>query len=118
MVQRGLARRIRSEERRVGKGERKHRASVQAEDGIRDGHVTGVQTCALPIFNDLIEEFAPNLKEIFKENPEVRKAITHPDGNIYALPTLDDPDFLAIRVSANPWFREDWLDELDRKSVV
>src|SRR5207253_7446710 len=24
----------------------------QAEDGIRDGHVTGVQTCALPISND------------------------------------------------------------------
>src|SRR5690625_7411115 len=23
---------------------------VQAEDGIRDGHVTGVQTCALPIY--------------------------------------------------------------------
>src|SRR5690625_720128 len=26
----------------------------QAEDGIRDGHVTGVQTCALPIFSDLL----------------------------------------------------------------
>src|SRR5690348_18026705 len=24
----------------------------QAEDGIRDGRVTGVQTCALPIFGD------------------------------------------------------------------
>src|SRR5438876_3717781 len=24
----------------------------QAEDGIRDGRVTGVQTCALPIFTD------------------------------------------------------------------
>src|SRR5437870_12934264 len=24
----------------------------QAEDGIRDGHVTGVQTCALPIYED------------------------------------------------------------------
>src|SRR5439155_12590592 len=24
----------------------------QAEDGIRDGHVTGVQTCALPIWGD------------------------------------------------------------------
>src|SRR5690606_39946289 len=24
----------------------------QAEDGIRDFHVTGVQTCALPIFNN------------------------------------------------------------------
>src|SRR5690625_2367545 len=26
----------------------------QAEDGIRDGHVTGVQTCALPIFKRLL----------------------------------------------------------------
>src|SRR5215510_10653386 len=25
----------------------------QAEDGIRDGHVTGVQTCALPIFGEV-----------------------------------------------------------------
>src|SRR5690625_5464218 len=24
----------------------------QAEDGIRDGHVTGVQTCALPIYHE------------------------------------------------------------------
>src|SRR4051794_41608307 len=27
----------------------------QAEDGIRDGRVTGVQTCALPISGDLAE---------------------------------------------------------------
>src|SRR5439155_17931419 len=25
--------------------------SLQAEDGIRDGHVTGVQTCALPVWD-------------------------------------------------------------------
>src|SRR5215510_4788495 len=25
----------------------------QAEDGIRDGHMTGVQTCALPIYGPL-----------------------------------------------------------------
>src|SRR5207253_177104 len=37
----------RSEERRVGKECRSGWAA--AEDGIRDGHVTGVQTCALPI---------------------------------------------------------------------
>src|SRR5690625_5671731 len=30
----------------------------QAEDGIRDGHVTGVQTCALPIFKETILYFA------------------------------------------------------------
>src|SRR5690625_4773315 len=27
----------------------------QAEDGIRDGHVTGVQTCALPILGGLVD---------------------------------------------------------------
>src|SRR5690625_929597 len=27
----------------------------QAEDGIRDGHVTGVQTCALPIFSPWLD---------------------------------------------------------------
>src|SRR5690606_3948815 len=40
----------RSEERRVGKECRaRGTGSFQAEDGIRDFHVTGVQTCALPI---------------------------------------------------------------------
>src|SRR5690625_4779294 len=29
---------------------------LQAEDGIRDGHVTGVQTCALPIWDGLAVE--------------------------------------------------------------
>src|SRR5260370_14022541 len=29
----------------------------QAEDGIRDSSVTGVQTCALPIFRDLYKHF-------------------------------------------------------------
>src|SRR5690606_34704469 len=41
----------RSEERRVGKECRERTAAVQAEDGIRDFHVTGVQTCALPIYS-------------------------------------------------------------------
>src|SRR5690606_32558050 len=41
----------RSEERRVGKHCTAGRSPrpYQAEDGIRDFHVTGVQTCALPI---------------------------------------------------------------------
>src|SRR5690606_40154204 len=28
----------------------------QAEDGIRDFHVTGVQTCALPIYEEQVDE--------------------------------------------------------------
>src|SRR5207253_3620847 len=31
----------------------------QAEDGIRDGHVTGVQTCALPIFSVALRWYSP-----------------------------------------------------------
>src|SRR5690348_18503341 len=34
----------------------------QAEDGIRDGRVTGVQTCALPISND------PGVKGLMYKN--------------------------------------------------
>src|SRR5207253_5775523 len=34
-------------------GMRGCRVFFQAEDGIRDGHVTGVQTCALPILAGL-----------------------------------------------------------------
>src|SRR5690625_6905057 len=51
----------------------------QAEDGIRDGHVTGVQTCALPISQEAQAEEAvqsaetevvsdENQKEVQKEN--------------------------------------------------
>src|SRR5690625_392405 len=32
--------------------------SFQAEDGIRDGHVTGVQTCALPILKAVVSHWA------------------------------------------------------------
>jgi len=36
--------------------------------------------------NDLIDEHAPNLKKLFEEYPEVKKAITFPDGNINPQP--------------------------------
>src|SRR5437016_1189715 len=44
----------RSEERRVGKECRRWWSRDQAEDGIRDWSVTGVQTCALPIFGEAL----------------------------------------------------------------
>src|SRR5439155_15200612 len=39
----------------------------QAEDGIRDGHVTGVQTCALPI----LEPASPNDAKILLGGPSL-----------------------------------------------
>src|SRR5439155_8629925 len=41
----------------------------QAEDGIRDGHMTGVQTCALPISYPLLEELR------YRDTPHYLSAI-------------------------------------------
>src|SRR3712207_6141464 len=39
----------------------------QAEDGIRDIGVTGVQTCALPIFSPIIKTLSPIFYEIYNQ---------------------------------------------------
>src|SRR5690348_8356532 len=39
----------------------------QAEDGIRDGRVTGVQTCALPIFRELTAAGMMDCKNALEE---------------------------------------------------
>src|SRR5439155_13334527 len=59
----------------------------QAEDGIRDGHVTGVQTCALPIL------FPPSLTFIraaagcseFLEHPTGSRKLKNQNHNIETL---------------------------------
>src|SRR5690349_24489763 len=58
----------------------------QAEDGIRDLYVTGVQTCALPIYSDQYgQAFAGFLAEHAKaklgvEPKDVKVALIHEDG--------------------------------------
>src|SRR5207253_3377740 len=44
----------------------------QAEDGIRDGHVTGVQTCALPIYAAAASAWTESAR--LTEPPELRAA--------------------------------------------
>src|SRR2546425_11544613 len=46
----------------------------QAEDGIRDKLVTGVQTCALPILEPLAERLAEKLAD-FVEGPGFEAAV-------------------------------------------
>ncbi|WP_449538167.1 extracellular solute-binding protein [Ferdinandcohnia sp. Marseille-Q9671] len=60
--------------------------------------------------NDLIDQYAPNLKKLMDENPEIRKAITFPDGNIYSLPSIVSPDFMSVRIASRPWFSQEALD--------
>lgn len=63
--------------------------------------------------NDLIDDYAPNLKALMEENPEIEKGLTFPDGNIYSLPSLVSEDFLSLRVAARPWISKEVLDEVD-----
>src|SRR5207253_3812106 len=56
----------------------------QAEDGIRDGHVTGVQTCALPILEAIFAKSldltyvgpGPALNAYLKSNGEEIRVIS------------------------------------------
>src|SRR5690606_19977244 len=41
----------------------------QAEDGIRDFHVTGVQTCALPILFILLDATWTEARKMFRKSP-------------------------------------------------
>src|SRR5690606_39534340 len=44
----------------------------QAEDGIRDFHVTGVQTCALPIFLGNPQKIREKMKELNLTNNKIQ----------------------------------------------
>src|SRR5579862_8011074 len=56
----------------------------QAEDGIRDGTVTGVQTCALPIFSAYLDQVRnlndgiPELHPFNMQAPELRRITDKP----------------------------------------
>ena len=67
----------------------------------------GLDGALIPL-NQLIDQYAPDLKKFYDENPEVKKAATAPDGNIYYLP--QKPGGKAGKA----WFiRQDWLDNLN-----
>src|SRR5699024_7093174 len=65
-----------------------HGAGIPVSDQAKYGK----EGVFIPL-NDLIDEYAPNFKSIMEQYPEVEKSITMPDGNIYALPLIGDPEF-------------------------
>lgn len=71
----------------------------------------GQQGVFLPL-NELIEEHAPNLAKLLEENPELKKGITFPDGNIYGLPRIFDTDFLSLQIGPFPWVQKSITEEL------
>ncbi len=63
--------------------------------------------------NELIEQHAPNLSKLLKENPEYKKLITTDEGNIFVMPYLSPDE--SVRVFNGPAMRQDWLDKLGLK---
>lgn len=62
--------------------------------------------------NDLIDQHAPNLKNILDENPEVAKQIKADNGDIYVMPHLRVGDYGQYKTFSGMMIRKDWLDEL------
>ena len=60
--------------------------------------------------NGLIEEHGYWIKESFREVEYARPGITAPDGNIYALPTIDECYHCAY--SQKYWIYRPWLEKL------
>lgn len=60
----------------------------------------------LPL-DDLIDEYAPNIKKVFDENPDVKAATAAADGHIYLIPNMFDGV-----PSEGFYIRQDWLDKL------
>lgn len=59
---------------------------------------------------ELIDKYAPNLKKIFEERPELKTMITAPNGHIYTLPGAEEMGLIQI-----PFFtsiNKKWLDKL------
>jgi putative aldouronate transport system substrate-binding protein len=64
---------------------------------------------------DLIEDYMPNLKKIFDENPEYRQMSTAPDGHIYSMPWIEElgeGKESIHTVNGMAWINKEWLDNL------
>ncbi len=90
-------------------------ASAESIDIYGDFHYYGGTRKAitdgviLPL-NAYVEEYAPNLSAILKENPEWGEAIKTDDGLYETFPFLREEPFLCVY--AGPMVRKDWLDDL------
>ncbi|MFC5466114.1 extracellular solute-binding protein [Lederbergia graminis] len=72
--------------------------------------VNGAQGVFVPL-EDMIEKYAPNLTDFLNKHPEVRDAITAPDGHIYSIPYANMSKYKLV--SGNTlWINEKWLEKV------
>ncbi|WP_164821726.1 extracellular solute-binding protein [Paenibacillus koleovorans] len=73
----------------------------------------GVQGLLVPL-NDLIDKYAPNIKKILEQNPDLRKTVTSLDGKIYALAAPAYPK--REPVIGRYWLNTQWMSKLGLKT--
>src|SRR5690625_6332250 len=100
----------------------------QAEDGIRDGHVTGVQTCALPISVNLgsIPDITDNQVQVITvsqnlSTEDIEQFVTYPVelamANLPGVKEIRSISRFGLSV-VTVVFEDNMGTYLDRKSVV
>ncbi|MCS7461973.1 ABC transporter substrate-binding protein [Paenibacillus doosanensis] len=71
--------------------------------------IYGSQGVFLPL-NDLIEKYGVEMKKMFQANPFYKDLITAPDGNVYALPQVNE--CYHCMYQQRMWIQKPWLDKL------
>lgn len=61
--------------------------------------------------NDLIDRYAPHIKQALEEEPALRSLSTAPDGNIYGLPAFSECYHCSYPNKL--WINTDWLHKLN-----
>ncbi|MFH5185017.1 extracellular solute-binding protein [Paenibacillus sp. TAB 01] len=74
--------------------------------------INGSQGVFLPL-NSLIDKYGVEIQKMFKENPIYKDLITAPDGNIYALPQVNECYHCMYK--QRMWIHKPWLDKLGLK---
>lgn len=85
--------------------------------GEYDLQKLGADGLIIPL-NDIIEKYMPNFKKVLEERPIYEAMITAPDGNIYALPWIEELGWGKENIhSVNniPYINVEWLQKLGLK---
>jgi putative aldouronate transport system substrate-binding protein len=79
---------------------------------LPDVNSFGMSGAFIPL-NDLIDQYAPNIKKYLVENKEVMAQSAASDGKIYGIPMLS-----AVRTAMGYCIRQDWLEDLNMEAPV
>ena len=79
---------------------------------VSDEIMYGGQGILIPL-EKLVDTYAPNIKKLMDQNPEIKKSIITQDGHIYALPQIDNVPRDIVPTKA--WINKQWLENVGRE---